>query len=128
MSIFEEASRKKTRFTVGNKGIINTEDLWDLSLESLDTIARGLNKSLKDLDEESFIKVRSTKNVELSLQFEIVKHIITVKMDEATKKALSKERAQKRAELRELIGKKIRSAQEEKSIDELERELAELED
>jgi hypothetical protein len=56
----------------------------------------------------------------------VVRHIITVKLTENEKKKAAKERAEKRAQLKELIEKKVRNAQEEKSIDELERELAEL--
>lgn len=127
MNIFEQASREKTRFVVA-KGNLSTEDLWDLSLESLDTIARGLNKQLKDLDEESFIAKKSTASTKLNLQFEIAKHIINVKLAEADRKKLLKDRAEKRAQLKELIEKKIRNAQEEKSIEELEKELAELDE
>lgn len=125
MNIFEEASRKQLRFSVAN-GTINTEDLWELSLEKLDTIAKKLNKELKDMDEESFITTRTKENTIVNLRFDVVRHIITVKLTENEKKKAAKERAEKRAQLKELIEKKVRNAQEEKSIDELERELAEL--
>ena len=127
MNIFEEASRKKLRFSVP-KGTINTEDLWDLSLESLDEIAKMLNRQLKAMDEESFITTRTKENSIVNHRFEIVVHIIKVKMEEVEKKKLAKERAEKRAQLKELIEKKMRSAQEEKSIEELEKELALLDE
>lgn len=129
MNIFEAASRKKLRFSgLGTKGTMSTEDLWELKLEDLDTLARSYNRAIKDLDEESFITKRSTVNIELTLRFEIVKHIITVKLEEAEKKKLAKERAEKRAQLIELIGKKELTALESKSIEELRGELAQLDE
>lgn len=129
MNIFEAASRRKLKFSgAGISGVISTEDLWDLKLETLDTIARAYNKSIKDLDEESFITKKSTSNVELNLKFEIVKHVIDVKLEEQEKKKLAKQRAEKRAQLIELIGKKELSALEGKSIEDLKLELAGLDE
>jgi hypothetical protein len=127
MNIFEEASRKKLRFSVP-KGTMNVEDLWDLSLEDLDNIAKGINRQLKAADEESFITTRSKENTIENLRFDVILHVITVKMAEVSKKKLAKERSEKRAQLKELIEKKLRSAQEEKSIEELEKELALLDE
>jgi hypothetical protein len=127
MNIFEAASRKKLTFKVAN-GVVKTEDLWDLSLETLDKAALALNKEIKNSDEGTFLAKRTPANTTLTLQFDIVLHIIEVKQEEQEKKKLAKERAEKRAQLKELIGKKIRNAQEEKSIDELERELALLDE
>lgn len=127
MNIFEAASRKKLTFKVSN-GVVKTEDLWDLSLETLDKTALALNKEIKNSDEGTFLAKRTPANTTLTLQFDIVLHIIEVKQEEQEKKKLAKERAEKRAQLKELIGKKIRNAQEEKSIDELERELALLDE
>lgn len=127
MNIFEEATRRKLRFSV-SKGTINTEDLWDLSLEDLDNIAKGINRQLKAADEESFITSRSSEDSITNLRFAVVIHVINIKLAEVTRKKLSKERAEKRAQLKELIEKKMKSAQEEKSIEELERELALLDE
>jgi hypothetical protein len=85
--IFEKASKLKLRFNVN--GNITTEDLWDLSLEKLDKLAIALNKESKESKEESFINKPSTKSKEVDLKFEIVKHIITYKLnlEEKRKKA-----------------------------------------
>lgn len=127
MNIFEAASKKKLRFSV-LKGTISTEDLWDLSLESLDLLARGLNKQLKDLDEESFIAKKTTTNTDLSLRFEIVKHVIEVKLAEADRKKLNKEKAEKRAQLMALLGEAQLSELKKKSISELQAELNALDE
>ncbi len=129
MNIFEQISREATRFELTEtsvKGVVSGEDLWKLSKDDLNILAKGYNKQLKALDEEDFIVKKSTKSSEISLKFEVVKHVLYAKVAEDDKKKLAKEKAQKRAELRELIGKKIRSAQEEKSIDELQEELEAL--
>jgi hypothetical protein len=127
MDIFEIASKKKTRFAT-TRGVLASEDLWALSLENLDSMARALNKQIKDLDEESFINKKSTASTELNLQFAIIKRVIEVKLEEADKKKLAKERSEKRAQLTELIGKAEQSELEKKSISELRAELAALDE
>lgn len=84
--MFEKASRDKYRFRT-TKGIILTEDLWDLPLihkvhSSLDDVARTLNKALKESEEESFVEKKSSINEILELKLSIVKYIIKVKLEE----------------------------------------------
>ena len=95
MNIFEQASRLKLTFST-NKGQLSVEHLWDLSLDSLDTLAKGVNRELKASEEESFVKTRTKANTELVLRLEILKRIIEVKLQEAEEK---KNRAAKRAQL-----------------------------
>ena len=76
--MFEKASRMKLRYQT-NRGVISVEDLWDLSLESLDAIAISLNKKLKESQTESFIKTKTKDTTELELKFNIVKHNIDIK-------------------------------------------------
>jgi len=86
--MFEKASRLKLRFytPVGN---LTVEDLWDLPLSasqgraSLDDLAKQLNKAVKESGEESFVIQKSTEDEILLLKFEIVKHVIKVKLQEA---------------------------------------------
>ena len=75
MSIFEKASKAKLRFST-SRGQLSTEDLWDLSLESLDQIAVAIDKALETAGKKSFIGKRDTTNTTLELQLEILKHII----------------------------------------------------
>jgi hypothetical protein len=125
--MFEKASILKLRYKVKN-GNVSTEDLWDLSLEDLNTLAKSLNKQIKDAGEENFIEVKSKANTALDLAFEITKHIISVKLAEQEKKKASAEKRQKRAQLLELISQKENEALSSKSLDELRKEFAELED
>lgn len=83
--MFEKAARLKLRFE-SPVGILSVEDLWDLPLlghASLDNIAKSLNEAVKSDSEESFVVKPSAVNARLQLQFDIVKHVITVKLAEA---------------------------------------------
>lgn len=120
--MFEKASRLKLRFK-SQTGLITTEDLWNVSLEHLNTIAKGLNKEIKDSAEEDFIKVKSNADDILELKFEIVKHIIKVKMEEDEAKKTLKEKAEKRKKILALIEEKQSEQLSAKSIEELRKEL-----
>ena len=122
--MFEKATKLKLRYKMPN-GVLNTEDLWELKLEDLDKLAKSLNKELKESSEESFIKTRSNSDKITELKFEIVKHIISVKLAEKEAKVLAVERANKREQLRELIAQKKLTDMAGKSIAELEKELEE---
>lgn len=123
--LFEKASRLKLRFKTSN-GQLSTEDLWELSLERLDELAKSLNKEVKEASEESFIKTRSKSNVELETKFEVVKRIIEVKMAEKAEKADRLAKAERKQKLQEILDKKKDSALEAKTIQELEAELASM--
>lgn len=100
--------------------------IWDLSLESLDKLAKSLNKQVKEDSEESFIKAKTTASKELDLAFELVKYVITVKLDEAEAKKITAEKRAKKAQIMELIGRKEIQSLENKSIEELTKELENL--
>ncbi len=124
--MFEQGTRPKLRFQL-SKGLCNIEDLWELKLEDLDTIAISLDKELKSTSGAvSFIKSRTNANKTLELKFEIVKRIIEVKLAEKEAKQLAAVKAEKKAKLKELIEKKELTALESKSLEELEAELAAL--
>lgn len=94
--MFEKATRLKLRF--GFRGSCSAEDLWDLSLEDLDTIYKELAGKAKAQEEESLLQVKSGANEVLDLQIDIVKHIFRTKMSEQEAReneALNAERKQK---------------------------------
>ena len=130
MTLFEEASRLKLRFET-ERGRISTEDLWDLPLSnnhglSLDNLAKALNRKLKEESEESFVVPKSKESSILSLQFELVKHVIKVKIEErdAKKEALKKEAKKKR--IREILADKEDEILKNLSENELRKMLDEL--
>lgn len=118
MSIFEKAAKKKLRFT-SNKGLLSVEDLFDLSLTSLDNIAKAVNRKLKDEVEESFIQKKSNSSTELELQLEILKHIIKHKIDteEANKKRA--ETIAKKQQIEQILIRKQSQELENLSVEEL---------
>lgn len=126
MNIFENASRRKLRFTT-SKGTVSTEELWDLSLQALDTLAKGVNKTLKDSQEESFLTPKSTGDTESELRLEILKHVISEKQIAAEKAKLRAERSEKAARIRSILANKADEALAAASMDELQKQLAELE-
>jgi hypothetical protein len=126
--MFEKASRAKLRFA-SPKGDLTAEDLWDLPLTSntgkanLDDIARSLHRELKDSDEVSFVTPASGASETTQLAFDIVKHVIEVRIAERDAAALKTERAAKKQQILEIISKKETEGLMGASLDEL-REMA----
>lgn len=56
--MFETALRGKFRFPF--RGLISTEDLYDLPVESLDSIFKELNSQIKRVKEESLLGSKIT--------------------------------------------------------------------
>lgn len=124
-NIFEKATRTKVRFET-TKGQITTEDLWDLSLTSLDSIARGVNKKLKESSEESFISVRTSGNAELELKLDLLKHVIDVKLKAKEAAELKAAKASEIATLENLLIDKKAEQLKGLSLDEIQAKIAEL--
>lgn len=99
MDIFEKASKVRIRFA-STKGLLTTEDLWALSLRQLNTLAKGLNKTLKDAVEEDFLEAANKADTETKLGFDIVLHILRFKEAEGKTRA---EAADKKAEKAKLL-------------------------
>lgn len=123
--MFEYAARNKLRFPY--KGMITAEDLWDLNVRELDSIFKTLNAQVKKAQEESLLETKSKEDETLSMQIDIVKHIVRIKQDEEAARLFAKERKEKRQKLMELINAKQDEDLHSKSIDELKAMLAELE-
>lgn len=126
MSIFEKATRERVRFS-SSKGSLCVEDLWQLSLESLNSIAKDTNKELKATEEEDFIGTKPRTNPTLQLKMDILKRIIEVKLEEKEAKAKRAERNAKLANLKQLANEKSAEAMQGKSLEEINAMIAELE-
>lgn len=131
MNIFEKATRKKFKFPSA-VGQLNVIDLWDLPLTStnganLNDVAKALNNALKSEQEESFVEVSSnSKKKELEEKLDLVKYIISVKMEERAARLEAADKAKRKAMLLELLEKKKEQSYEAKSIEELEAEINSL--
>lgn len=108
MSIFERATRLKMRFDT-QKGPLGVEDLWDLPLTSnsnranLDEIARKLHRQLNNGDDVSFVEPDRKSNENIQLAFDVVKHVIDVRLAERKKASEEVERKERKQELLSII-------------------------
>lgn len=76
--MFERASRLKLRFF--HKGVCSVEDLWDIPLQSLDTLFKQLNTQSKEQKEESLLATKSLVDEVIDLKTEIIKHVVKVRL------------------------------------------------
>ncbi len=122
--LFINATRNNYQFPF--KGMINVIDLWDLSLTNLDSVFKTLNAEVKKSEEESLLNTKSKEDEEISNKIEIVKYIVSVKLDEKKKREDAKKNAEMRQRLLEIKAKRQDAALENMSDEELDKALAEL--
>ena len=129
--MFEKASRLKLRFT-SPKGPITVEDLWDLPLTSstgkanLDDLARALHQQLESQNIGSFVLTVSPNNALEQLKFDLVVHVIKVRLAEneaARKLAVAREKKQ---QIMEIISRKETESLSNASLDDLRAMLSSL--
>lgn len=134
MFIFEQASRERIRFQT-QVGAVSVEDLWDLPLSSktnkpnLDDIAKGLYKELKNTEDAvSFVNkpAISSKTSRTQLMFDIVMHIINVRLEENAVAAKTRETAEKRQKIMEILADREENTLKTASTEDLNKMLDEL--
>lgn len=125
MNMFEVALRGKYRFPF--RGMISTEDLFDLSTKDLDTIFKVLNSQLKQIKEESLLETKTQQDVELDKKIEIVKYIVKIKLEEEETRINIKKKKEQKQKILELISSKKEADLQTKSIEELQDMLDKLE-
>jgi hypothetical protein len=122
--MFEKASRMKLRFDTP-VGRLPVEDIWDLPLlggrndACLDELAKTLHRELKGSQEESFVIKTAEPNEKLALRFEIVKHVIHVKLEEKDAAENAELARQKKAQILAIIADKEMESLKEANIDDL---------
>lgn len=121
--LFESATRNKIRF--GYRGMISTEDLWDLGVEELDGIYKNLMAEKKDSETESLLSEKRANPI-LETKIEIVKHIFCVKIEEAKAAEQRAENAAKKQKILAILARKQDAELENKSAEELEALIADL--
>lgn len=122
--IFETAVRNKFRFPC--KGFISTEDLWDLSVQQLDSIFKTLKSQEKKAQEESLLEVRTPEDEVLMAKIEIVKHIVAVKLDEAKQAERAKENRDQKQKILGILAEKQDADLRNKTPEELQAMLNQL--
>ena len=128
--LFEKASRSKVRFD-SSRGQLSVEDLWDLPLTSntkpnLDDIARSLHKQLKNDDDVSFVIKDKKSDTTVQLKFDIVKHIIEIRIAEDDARSKARDNATKKQRILQLIAERQDEELKGKSLDDLTAMVAEL--
>lgn len=123
-NIFMQASQLQLRFE--HKGSIGLEDLWDLSLESLNDIYRKLKASKKS-DEDSLMSVSTSEDKLLNLKMEIVETVFKEKKQALDKKKLAKENKEKKDQLKMILAQKQNESLLASSIEDLQKMIDELE-
>lgn len=122
---FIEAARKKIRFGT-SQGQLAVEDLFDLSLPSLDKIAVALDAQLQQSGRKSFIDAPVKGLAETQLAFDIAKYVIDVKLAEKAEAKLAAERKSQVDFLKGLLEKKQLAELEGMTTEQITAKLAEL--
>ena len=123
-NLFEIATRNRYRFNY--KGVMTVEDLWDLSVEALDSIFKALNRQKKTADEDSLLATKSAADAELANKIELVKYIVSVKLTEAEQRENAAANKAQRDKILAIMAKKQDAKLESMDVAELEAELAKL--
>jgi formate-dependent nitrite reductase cytochrome c552 subunit len=125
MDIFKEALKKNFRFQ-SNKGIVTTEDLFDLPLTQLDFMFKSLNKLSKESTEESLLSTRTQSNKDIDIKIEIIKSIVSDKLDEKQKAEARVVNKEKKELLLDVLNKKRNEALVNMSEEDILKALEEL--
>ncbi len=124
--MFEKADRLKLRFDT-SKGLMSVEDLWDLPLTSatgkanLDDVAKGLFRQLKDEGDMSFVTPSAAKDKMIQMRFDIVKHIIDVRVAENAATELARANREKKQLILGIIAQKENEQLSNASLEDLQR-------
>jgi hypothetical protein len=122
--MFEVATRTKMRFPF--RGMASVEDLWDLSVENLDSVFKVLNSQVKQSKEDSLLNKKTQEDEAIDMQIEIVKHIVGVKLEEENRRLQAKAQKEKKQKILSILSDKQDQDLQNKSTDELKAMLAEL--
>ena len=118
MDNFKLASQQQLRFQTP-KGLLTTEQLWDLSLEDLDILAVSLETEHKESGKKSFLNRSSVKDKTAKLRFDIVLDILNTKVEEMQVAQQTKEDKDFNEKIIELIAEKQDESLKGKSIAQL---------
>ena len=121
--LFESTTRNKIRFCY--RGIISTEDLWDLDAEELDSIYKDLMAEKKGSETEGLLSEKRSNPI-LETKIEIVKYIFGIKIEEAKAAEQQAENAAKKQKILAILARKQDAELENKSAEELEALIADL--
>lgn len=118
INIWVECLKNKFRFEF--KGLISTEDLFDLTLADLDAIYKNLKKEESDLQGDSLLENDENPKVrEVEVKIEVVKAIFDMKKAEIARAERALANKAQKDKILAIIEDKENQELSEKSIDEL---------
>ena len=123
-NIFEAASKNKYRYPY--KGMITTEDLWDLTPAQLDIVYKALNKGVSEAQVSSLMCKVTEVDAELLNKIEIVKYIFNAKEAEAEARKNDAAKHAKKQRILDILAQKQEDALQSMSENDLKKMLDEL--
>ena len=123
-NLFELAARCKYRFPY--RGQITIEDLWDLRLTDLDSVFKTLNAEVKKASEESLLEPKTKEDEELTDKIAIIRHIVSVKLEEQKIRENEKANREKKQKLLAIKARREEAALENISDEQLNKMINEL--
>ena len=103
--MYKKASKLRLRIAT-SKGLLSAEQLWDLTLAELDSLAVSLEKAYKSSGAKSFLAKKTKKDIELKLKFDLVLDVLTTKAEEIDAASSASETRKHNTKIDELIVKK----------------------
>lgn len=119
MEMYQQATKQKLRIAT-TKGMLSVEQLWDLPLTDLDTLAVSLEDAYNNSKGKSFLTKKTLKDKDIKLQFDIVLDVLGIKAEEQEEKKNEKEAKEHNQKILGLIAEKKDESLKGKSIKELE--------
>lgn len=119
---FKEASKQKLRFST-SKGMLSSEQLWDLTLTELNTCIRNQKKVLRKADGDddlSFLDEDSKVDPVEQIKFDVLKEVYMTKKSDNEAVRTAKEKKEHNQKILQIIADKKDKSLEGKSIAELE--------
>jgi len=124
--IWLEALQKGLRFEF--KGLISTEDLFDLDMSSLDIIYQKLSKELREISGDSLLDNEKADEIAwVQLKLDVVKHVFDIKKAEAEALRQKIANIEEKQRIMHIINEKENAELANLSIDELKEKLNDLE-
>mgnify|MGYP001424688622 CR=1 FL=1 len=128
--MYKQAAMKKFRFETP-QGYATIEDLFDLPLTSkrsanLNDIAIGLYQRIQGEHTISFVGDAPSASSQLTTMLELVKDVIATRKEELARRTKAAESAVAKQKIMAIIEQKNDAALSEKSIEELQAELAKM--
>ena len=123
MNTFINAAMQKLRYQ-SPRGLLTTEDLFDLNLTNLDEVAKTIDKKLRD-HQVSFISSTPINEIE-TLKLSVVLSVIEHTQEQLTNAKDASKRAERKSTILDALAEKEVDELKSKSAKELKRELKSL--